>query len=302
MLQRATLKQLRIFESAARHLHFGRAAAELRLTPPAVSIQLKQLEQDLGLPLFEQVGKRMHLTHAGGELAGHARALLARLREADDAMERLKGDAGDLHVAATTTAGYFAPRLLADFRRIRRGVRLRLSVENREAVVRALAANTIDLAIMGRAPRGLDTVAAAFARHPLAIVAPPDHPLAHKRRIAIRELAGETFLIREPGSGTRDAMERAFAALRFKPTETIEVGPNEAIKQAVTAGMGVGFISLHTVGLELAMKRLVALAITGTPIMRDWYVVHRAGRHLSAAPAAFKEYLMAEGSAVIAKQ
>lgn len=302
MLQRATLKQLRIFESAARNLHFGRAAAELNLSQPAVSIQLGQLEREVGMPLFEQVGRRMHLTHVGAELLVHARAVLARLSEADEAMTMLKGDGGgELHIAATTTAEYFAPRLLAEFRRLRRGLKVRLTVDNRDAVVRELTDNTVDLALMGRAPRGLDAVAVPFARHPLAIIAAPDHPLAQTRRVTIRQLAAETFLIREHGSGTRDAMERAFAALRFAPAEMIEIGPNEAIKQAVAAGMGVGFVSLHTVGLELAAKRLVVLPVTGTPVMRDWYAIHRAAKRLSPTAAAFKDYLVAEGAGLIAK-
>jgi len=300
MLHRATLRQLRIFESAARHLHFGRAAAELHLTPPAISIQLKQLETEVGLPLFEQVGRRMHLTHAGAELVGHTRALLIRLREANEAIEGLKGDGGgELHIAATTTAEYFAPWLLAEFWRVRRGLKVRLTIDNREALIRELTDNTIDLALMGRAPRGLDAVAVPFARHPLAIIAAPDHPLALRRRLQLEQLGEETFLIREHGSGTRDAMERAFTAQRFAPAETIEIGPNEAIKQAVMAGMGVGFVSLHTVGLELATKRLSVLPVAGMPVIRDWYVVHRARKRLSSAAAAFKDYLVAEGSGLI---
>jgi LysR family transcriptional regulator, low CO2-responsive transcriptional regulator len=300
MLQRATLKQLRTFESAARLLHFGRAAAELHLTQPAVSIQLQQLESEVGLPLFEQVGRRMHLTHLGAELLGHVRALLARLREAEEAMEGLRGGGGgELHIAATTTAEYFAPRLLAEFRRLRRGLKVRLTVNNRDAVVRELTDNNVDLAVMGRAPRGLNAVATAFAKHPLAIIAAPDHPLVQKRRLQLRQLAGETFLIREHGSGTRGAMEQAFAAQRFTPDETIEIGPNEAIKQAVAAAMGVGFVSLHTVGLELATKRLAVLPVAGMPVMRDWYVIHRARKRLSPAAAAFKDYLVAEGAGLI---
>jgi LysR family transcriptional regulator, low CO2-responsive transcriptional regulator len=300
MLQRATLKQLRTFESAARLLHFGRAAAELHLTQPAVSIQLQQLENEVRLPLFEQVGRRMHLTHLGEELLGHVRALLARLREAEEAMEGLRGGGGgELHIAATTTAEYFAPRLLAEFRRLRRGLKVRLTVNNRDAVVRELTDNNVDLAVMGRAPRGLNAVATAFAKHPLAIIAAPDHPLVQKRRLQLRQLAGETFLIREHGSGTRGAMEQAFAAQRFTPDETIEIGPNEAIKQAVAAGMGVGFVSLHTVGLELATKRLAVLPVAGMPVMRDWYVIHRARKRLSPAAAAFKDYLVAEGAGLI---
>jgi LysR family transcriptional regulator, low CO2-responsive transcriptional regulator len=302
MLDRVTLRQLRIFAAAARHLHFGRAAEELNLTQPAVSIQLKELELEVGMPLFERMGRRTHLTAAGAELWAHVRDLLARLREADEALENFKGgSSGQLRIAATTTAEYFAPHLLAQFRRAHAGLRIQLTVDNREAVVRALADNTIDLAVMGQAPQELDTVAVAFARHPLAIVAAPDHALARRRRLKLAQLAAETFLIRERGSGTRDAMERAFAAQRFRPAEMIETGSNETIKQAVMAGMGVSFLSLHTVGLETSTRRLVVLPVTGMPVMRNWYTVHRARKHLSPAATAFCAYLVAEGARLIAR-
>jgi len=299
-LQRATLRQLRIFEAAARHLHFGRAAAELHLSQPAVSIQLKQLERDVQLPLFEQMGRRMNLTRAGAELAAHARAVLARLREADDAIAELKGvSAGELHIAATTTAVYFVPHLLATFRRDRPRLKVRLSVKNRELVVRDLMENTIDLAIMGAAPRDLDATSIAFAKNPLSIIAAPDHPLARKRLVQLAQLANETFLIREGGSGTRTAMERAFAVQRFRPRETVEMGSNETIKQAVMVGMGVSFLSLHTAGLELATGELAVLKVDGMPLMRDWCIIHRQRKWLSPAAAAFKDYLVMEGVKLI---
>jgi DNA-binding transcriptional LysR family regulator len=299
-LQRATLRQLRIFEAAARHLHFGRAAAELHLSQPAVSIQLRQLETDVQLPLFEQMGRRMHLTRAGTELAGHARAILARLREADDAIDGLKGvSAGELHIASTTTAVYFVPRLLAAFRRDRPKLRVRLTVKNRELVVRDLVDNTVDLVVMGAAPPGLDTVSVAFAKNPIAVVAARDHPLAHKRRVRLEQLAEDTFLIREPGSGTRSAMERAFSAYKFRPRETVEMGSNETIKQAVMVGMGVSFLSLHTTALELATRQLAELKVDGMPVMRDWCVIHRERKRLSPAAAAFKNYLVAQGAELI---
>jgi LysR family transcriptional regulator, low CO2-responsive transcriptional regulator len=299
-LQRATLRQLRIFEAAARHLHFGRAAAELHLSQPAVSIQLKQLETDVQLPLFEQMGRRMNLTHAGAELAGHARAILARLREADDAIDGLKGvSAGELHIASTTTAVYFVPRLLAVFRQNRPELKVRLTVKNRELVIRDLVENTIDLAVMGAAPPGLDTFSVAFAKNPLAIIAARDHRLARRRRVRLEQLAEETFLIREPGSGTRTTMERAFSSHRFRPRETVEIGSNETIKQAVMVGMGVSFLSLHTTSLELATGQLAALKADGMPVMRDWCVIHRTRKRLSAATAAFKDYLVAEGAGLI---
>jgi len=299
-MRHLTLKQLRIFEAAARQLHFGRAAREMHLTQPAVSIQLKQLEVHVGLPLFEQMGRRMHLTHAGEELLRHARIVLQHLREAEEAIGALKGvGGGELHLAVTSTAKYFAPQLLAEFRRTHPEVKVRLTVSNREAVVHQLAENSCDLAVMGRAPGSLDTIAASFAKHPLAIIAAPEHPLARRRRVPLAELAGETFLIREPGSGTRNAMERAFAAHGFRPAETIEMSSNETIKQAVMAGMGVSFLSLHTVGLELAARRLAVLRVEGTPVMREWFVIHRERKRLSPAAAAFKEFLARRGSALV---
>jgi LysR family transcriptional regulator, low CO2-responsive transcriptional regulator len=299
-LRRSTLRQLRIFEAAARHLHFGRAAAELNLSQPAVSIQLKQLERDIGLPLFEQMGRRMHLTGAGNELVGHARAVLARLREADEALDGLKGTgAGEIHIASTTTAEYFVPRLLAEFRRNHSRLKVRLTVNNREHVVRDLTDNTVDLVVMGQAPPGLDTVAIRFARNPLGIISSTDHPLAKKRIIQLAQLGGDSFLIRERGSGTRDAMERTFSAQKFRPAETVEIGSNETIKQAVMAGMGVSFLSLHTIGLELTSRRLAILPVSGMPVMRDWYVIHRERKRLSPTAAAFKDYLVSEGGRLI---
>lgn len=300
ILHRTTLRQLRIFEAAARHLHFGRAAAELHLSQPAVSIQLKQLEADAGLPLFEQMGRRMYLTAAGAELAGHARAVMIRMREADEALDAFKGDgSGELHVASTTTAEYFVPRLLAEFRRKHPQVRVRLSVKNREHVVRELTDNAVDLVVMGQAPRNLDTIAVRFARNPLGVIAAPDHPLAGKRRIKLSQLDKDVFLIRESGSGTRDAMERAFTLQKFRPVETIEIGSNETIKQAVMAGMGVSFLSLHTIGLELTTRRLTVLGVSGMPVMRDWYIIHRERKRLTRAASAFKNYLITEGAASI---
>jgi DNA-binding transcriptional LysR family regulator len=296
-LDQATLRQLRIFDAAARHLHFARAAAEIHVTQPAVSIQLKQLEHVVGTPLFEQMGRRKHLTRAGMELARHVRIVLAQLRQADEALQRLSGPAaGRLEVVSTTTAEYFVPRLLAAFRKSRPGVSVRLTFKNRDAVIRDLADNIVDLAVMGRPPAGLDTTAAAFAEHPLAIIAAPDHRLAGRRRVRLEELAREPFLVREYGSGTRDAMERAFAAQSFQSAEMIEIGPNEAIKQAVMSGMGLGFVSLHTIGAELAASRLVVLPVAGMPVMRQWYAIHRKTKHLSPAAAAFKAFLVAHGA------
>ncbi|MGE5168905.1 MAG: LysR substrate-binding domain-containing protein [Rudaea sp.] len=300
-MRHVTLRQLQIFESAARHLHFGRAAAEVHLTQPAVSLQVRQLESEVGLPLFEHVGRRLQLTPAGQEVARYARAVQQLLREADESLNALKGiGGGELHIAVVSTAKYFAPKLLAEFRRRNPQVKVRLSVSNREAVVRDLAENSIDLALMGQPPRGIDTTAVAFARHPLAIIAAPDHPLATRRRLRLDQLAHETFIIRERGSGTRSSTERVFAARGFRPAETIEMSSNETIKQAVMAGMGVSFLSLHTVELEVATGRIAVLKVAGTPVMRAWHIVHRERKRLSPAALAFKSFLLQGGERLLA--
>lgn len=299
-LRHASLRRLKVFEAVARLRSFSRAAAELYLTQPAVSMQVQQLEQEIGLPLVEYMGRRLDVTPAGREIVECARTVMQRLRETDETLEALKGaGGGELHLAVTSTAKYFAPKLLAEFRRSHRDVRVRLTVSNREAVVHELAENTVDLVVMGRAPRGLDTVAIAFAKHPLAIIASPEHPLARKKRLPLARLADETFLIRERGSGTRSAMERVFAERGFHPRETIEMSSNETIKQAVMAGMGVSFLSLHTVGLEVAARRLVVLDVAGTSVMRDWYVIHREKKRLSPVAAGFKQFLLEQGAALI---
>jgi DNA-binding transcriptional LysR family regulator len=299
-LRHATLKRLQVYEAVARLGSFSAAAAEQHLSQPAVSMQVQQLEREVGLPLYEHMGRRVDVTAAGRELAECARAVLARIRETGELLESLQGaGGGELAISAVSTAKYHVPKLLAEFRRERPGLKVRLSVNNREQVVRELAENAVDLAIMGTPPRGLDTVAVAFARHPLAIIAAPDHALARKRRLALARLAAETFLIRERGSGTRRAMERVFAARGFRPRETIEISSNETIKQAVMAGMGVSFLSLHTVGLELAAKRLAVLDVAGTPVMREWYVIHRERKRLSPVAAAFKTFLVERGARAI---
>ena len=301
-MRSATLRQLRTFTEVARRLSFTAAAKSLHLTQPAVSMQVRQLEQAAGLPLLEQFGRRVHLTDAGRELLRYAAGISDLLREAEDAMKALQGvGGGELSIAVTSTAKYFAPRLLAEFRRSHPEARLRLAVSNREAVVRELTENTVDLAVMGRPPRGLDTEAAPFARHPIAIIAAPDHPLVGRKRLPLERLASETFIIRERGSGTRAAMEHVFAERGFKAGETLEMSSNETIKQAVMAGMGIAFLSMHTIGLELRAGRLALLAVSGLPVMREWYVIHRRGKRLSPAAQAFKSFLLEQGAGLIAR-
>jgi DNA-binding transcriptional LysR family regulator len=301
-MRHATFRQLKIFEAVARHLSFSRAAEELHLTQPAVSMQVKQLEAQAGLALVEQVGKKIHLTEAGTEVARFALDVASRMKDCEDTLAAIRGvSGGRLHLAVVSTAKYFAPRLLSEFSRRHPGVTVKLSVTNREQVIGELQANQVDLAIMGRPPRGLDVEATAFARHPHGIIASPDHPLARRRHLELARLAGENFLIREPGSGTRMSMERVFAEHGVKLASSMELASNETIKQAVMAGMGLAFLSLHTVGLELAAGKLVRLDVRGTPVTRDWHVVFRKGKRLSPLAESFRAFLARDGAALIAE-
>jgi len=292
----ATVRQLQIFDAAARALSFSRAAEVLHLTQPAVSMQIRQLEHFAGVPLFERTGRRLHLTGAGEELVLHARAVLRALENADEAFAALKGlRGGRVRLAVVSTAKYFAPRLIARFAQAHPGVQVRLQVDNRDAVVRTLAANDVDVALMGRPPGELDLVAAPFADHPHVIIAPPDHPLARRRRVDIDAFAAEVFLVRETGSGTRTAMERFFQERGVPLRVGMEMPSNETIKQAVIAGLWLSFISLHTIVLELAAGALAVVNAPGLPVVRQWYVLHRTEKRLSPAAEAFRAFVLEHG-------
>ncbi|MEK7436194.1 MAG: LysR substrate-binding domain-containing protein [Pseudomonadota bacterium] len=292
-LRHATLRQLQVFEAVARQLSFSRAAAELHLTQPAVSMQIKLLEAHAGLPLFERMGKKIFLTEAGSELHQHSRVIAQQLRDADEALAARKGlSQGRLVITMVSTAKYFVPPLLARFLKQHPGVTVKLSANNREEVLKQLADNEVDLAIMGRTPEGMEAVVDAFARHPHVVIAAPGHPLANKRRIPLARLAKETFLIREPGSGTRGLLERLFAEHRLPLNVSMEMASNETIKQAVQAGMGISLLSLHTIELELKTRHLAVLDVQGLPIVRDWHVVHLAAKRLSPVAQAFRAFLL----------
>lgn len=301
-MKHVTLRQLKVFESVARHLSFSRAAEELHLTQPAVSMQVKQLEEQAGLPLTEMIGKKVFLTSAGEEVARHARRIAQQLREADEALDALKGmRGGHLSIGVISTAKYFAPRLLAEFRRRHPGVDLSLGVSNRETLVRRLTDNEIDLAIMGQPPKDIATIADTFADHPMIIAAAPDHPLVGHEKIPTSLLGEETFLIREPGSGTRATMERYFADAAIVPRQQLEMGgSDETIKQAVMAGLGIAFISAHAVALECEFRRMVRLPVAGTPLMRRWFVVHRAEKELLPLAESFRHFLLTEAAGMMA--
>src|SRR5512143_2196412 len=296
-MRRLTLRQFRVFEAVARNLSFSRAAEELHLSQPAVSMQVRGIEVILGMPLTEQLGKKIYLTDAGREVLYASQAITARLDDLQHNLAQLRGlDSGNLRLAVTSTVNAVATSILARFRGSHPGVAVHLDVSNRAEVLDLLASNRIDLAIMGQVPDGLELAATRFMDNPLVVIAPPDHPLARKRRVTLEQVAAEPFLVREAGSGTRGAMERFFAAHELEIVSSMEMSSNEAIRQAVQAGLGLGVLSLQTLELELALQRLAVLNVEGFPIMRDWYVVHRADKRLSPAAQAFKQFVLAEAS------
>ena len=294
-----TLRQLRIFEAVARHTSISRAASEMHLTQPAVSMQMKQLEEQIGVPLLEQIGKRLYLTEAGSELRGHAQRFAVQTAEMLAAMDQFRGlERGMLRIAVVSQANYFLPRLIADFCTQHPGVRISLQVANRETVLTALGDNRTDLAITGRPPESADVVAQHFMDNPLVVIAPPTHALAAADRIPIARLSRETLVVRETGSGTRASIERHLAEHGVESLPGCELSSNEAIKQAVQAGLGLGVVSLQTIELELETRRLVVLPVEGFPIMRRWYIVHRRDKRLSAASQAFHDLLIAQSAPV----
>jgi DNA-binding transcriptional LysR family regulator len=301
-MRNMTMRQMRVFAAVARNLSFTRAARELHLTQPAVSQQVKLLEEEVGMPLFEHIGRKVHLAPAGAELLRYTEQAMELLRQANESLSAMRGlKRGVLKLGAVSTAKYFAPSLLSTFKPAYPEVTIQFAVGNREEIIQQLAANEIDLVIMGRPPRELETVAEPFAKHPLVLIASPRHPLARKRHIKLSQLATESFLIREEGSGTRASMERVFRERGVPIQVSMEVSSNETIKQAVMADMGISFISSHTVGLELAAGKLVILDVVGLPIVRDWYVIHLRDKRLAPIPAAFRTFLLEHGARIIEK-
>ena len=293
-MRRLTLRQFRIFEAVARHLSFSRAAEELHLSQPAVSMQVRGIEVILGMPLTEQIGRKIFLTDAGREVLHASQAITARLDDLQHNLVQLRGlEQGRLTLAVTSTVNAVATGILARFRARYPDIAIHLAVSNRAEVLDLLVGNRVDLAIMGQVPDTLGLDATRFMDNPLVVIAPPDHPLASRRKVPIETLADEPFLVREAGSGTRGAMERFFAARGLELKSSMEMSSNEAIRQAVQAGLGLGILSLQTLELELALKRLAVLKAEGFPIMRHWYVVHRADKRLSPVAQAFKKFVLA---------
>jgi len=265
-------------------------------------MQIKQAESAVGLPLFDQVGKKLFLTDAGLEMLHYARSMLQLMDEMESVFADMKGlEHGRLSISVVSTANYFMPQLLAKFIQLHPKINVSLSVANRDAVIRHLNDNTADLAIMGQPPEGADMISQPFMLNPLVVIAAPDHPLAKLARIQPRQLANETFLLREIGSGTRGVVERFFASHRLSLPSHMEMDTNEAIKQSVNAGIGIGIISRHGIELELETNRLCILDVVGFPIVRDWHVVQRKDKRLSMAATEFFRFLLEEADKLTVK-
>jgi DNA-binding transcriptional LysR family regulator len=296
---RLTLRQLDILDAVARCGSFSAASSKLHLTQPAVSMQIKQLENALGMPLFEQIGKRIHLTEAGRKTLQASQVVHVELANLEQTLANLQGlEGGTLTVSTASTASYFAARLVALFRELHPDVRVSLNVVNRETLLKHLDENNIDLALMGQPPDGQDLTAQPFMDNPLVVIAAPNHPLADQQRIPLQRMAEEPYVGRELGSGTRVAVEKLFAENGLILQAAMEMNKNEAIKQAVEAGLGLGVVSLHTVQAELTAQTLCVLDVQGFPLNRQWYLVQRQGKRLSPAAEAFADFVLSKARQV----
>ena len=291
-----TMRQLQVFEAVARHLSFTKAAEELHRTQPAISMQVKQFESMVNLPLFEQLGKKVYLTEAGKIMVRHSLAIMAQLGEIERDINSLRGIEGSqLKICIASTVNYFATRLLSKFCDAYPSVDISLDVLNREELIRRLEANEPDLVLMGQPPDTLDVEARAFMINPLIVIAHPHHSLCSRSDIPIQSMTDQIFVMREPGSGTRIAMWRVFEHHGVVPKSGPQLSSNETIKQSVEAGLGLAVVSAHTVELELQVGRLVSLDIRHFPIMRKWYVVYRKGKRLSRTAQTFLDFVLQEG-------
>ncbi len=283
----------------ARHSSFTRAAEELFLTQPTVSMQVKQLSKAVGLPLFEQVGKRLFLTPAGKELYGACQDIFERLTQFQITIADLKGlKQGCLRLAVVTTAKYVIPRLLGPFCQRYPGIDISLTVTNHQYALEGLVGNRNDLYILSQIPEDYDVQVHPFLPNPLVVLAHRDHPLTKEKNIPLSRIAEEPFIMREPGSGTRDAVQKLFDEKQLPMRVKLDLGSNEAIKQAIAGGLGISVLSKHTLALEGVNNQLSVLDVEGFPIERHWYVIYPAGKQLSAIAKAFFDYLLNEGKQV----
>lgn len=291
-MMHVTLRQLQAFEAVARLKSFSRAAEEMHVTQPSVSKQIKLLHEQIGLPLLEQLGKKVFLTEAGHALYATCADWLDTWGRFEQNIANLKGlKEGRLKLAAVTTTKYFMPRILGPFCAQYPGIDVALEVVNRDRLLDRLAQNKDDLYVMGVPPDDMQTHSEPFMDNPLVVLAHAGHPLVGRRNIPFQELARETFLVRERGSGTRMTMERVFQERKTPLRVKMELGSNEAIKQAVAGGLGLALLSRSTLHLDPSQKELAVLDVEGFPILRAWYVVRPKGKQLSVVAATFLDYL-----------
>jgi DNA-binding transcriptional LysR family regulator len=300
-MKNATFRQLRVFSEAARSLSFARTAEKLHLTPPAITMQIKELEGHVGLPLFDRSGKKLSLTMTGEYMLVYARKILATIKDAEDAAARLqRSETGTLTIGIVSTAKYFLLHLLAEFREKYPNIDIQLVTGNREQLIQILQDNEIDIAVMGRPPKELQTRAEPFAAHPHVFVSAPNHPLTLRGQLTVEDLRSYDFIVREQGSGTRTAMEKFFTDARVEPKLKMQMNSNETLKQAVMAGLALGFVSLHTIGLELSHQKIAMLQVEGAPVVRAWNVVHTLSKVLSPAAESFRYFMLEHGEAYLA--
>lgn len=300
-MNQATLHQLKVFEAAARHGSFTRAAEELFLTQPTVSMQIKQLTKSVGLPLFEQVGKRLFLTEAGRELFATCREIFNVISQFEITVADLKGlKQGSLRLAVITTAKYIIPRLLGPFCELYPGIDVSLQVTNHEGILERMTANLDDLYIMSQLPEHLDIQFQPFLENPLVVFAPVNHPLSTETNISLERLAQEPFIMREPGSGTRRAIQSLLEENGIKVKVKLELGSNEAIKQAIAGGLGISVLSRHT--LLTDAHQFSILDAQHFPIKRTWYIVHPSGKQLSIVARTYYEYLLGAAKRIVEEE
>ncbi len=291
----ATLHQLKVFKATARQGSFTKAAEELAITQPTVSTQVKQLSKAVGLPLFEQIGKRLYLTDAGTELLATCQEIFEKLDNFEMKVADLKGaKQGRLNLGIITTAKYFIPRLLGSFCQQYPDIDISLEVTNHKKLQERMINNQDDLYVLSQPPEEIDLCTHPFLENPLVVIARVDHPLAGKTNIPIQRLKDETFIMRESGSGTRQALQKLFSQYGISPRVRLELGSNEAIKQAIAGGLGISVLSKHTLVSPFALRELTILDVQHFPIQRYWYVAYLRGKQLSVIAQTFREYLLGE--------
>lgn len=290
-LRHGTMHQLSVFESVARHGNFTRAAEELYMAQPTVSVQIKKLTETIGMPLFEQVGNHIHLTETGRELLGACREIFQALVKVEDKLSSIRGlQSGRLQLAVSSTGKYFAPRMLAAFVQQHPGIDISLQVHNRQSLVERLVNNVDDLYIFANPPPDVEVVMQQILPNPMVVFARADHVLAGQRHIPFERMAKEPFLMREPGSGTRTVTEEAFAQHGLQPQFRMEFASNEAIREGILAGIGVSILSRYTFGLEPGHDQLVILDVEGFPLECHWYFVYPVGKQLPMVAHAFMDF------------